>query len=179
LFPADLILIASKGSENEKLSDLREEDLGLCYIESKNLDGETNLKFKQANVQIAKNYLKEEDFSNLSGYVECSAPNEQLNDFAARIYENSDDKTNFINIDNQSLLLRGCCLKQTSCIYGVAVYLGHHTKMIKNFPNYKYKKASIESIMYYHVLMLIAFDLVICLLQASMVYIDSKVKTKS
>lgn len=170
-------MIASKGYEDENLSDLKEEDLGLCYIESKNLDGETNLKYKQANIIIASKYLKEEDFLNLNGLIECTAPNEQLNDFVARYYENPDDKNNFINIENHSLLLRGCCLKQTSCIYGIAVYLGHNTKMIKNFPTFKNKKASIESIMYSHISMLIIFDIAICLFQASMVYIDSKVNS--
>lgn len=36
-FPADLILLNSSASK------------GICYIETKNLDGETNLKHKQAN----------------------------------------------------------------------------------------------------------------------------------
>jgi len=35
-FPADLVIIASSGVE------------GLCYVETKNLDGETNLKSKVA-----------------------------------------------------------------------------------------------------------------------------------
>jgi len=35
-FPADIILLNSSASK------------GICYIETKNLDGETNLKHKQA-----------------------------------------------------------------------------------------------------------------------------------
>jgi P-type E1-E2 ATPase len=35
-FPADLLLIKSSGSD------------GICYVETKNLDGETNLKNKVA-----------------------------------------------------------------------------------------------------------------------------------
>ena len=35
-FPADLIILNSSGAK------------GICYIETKNLDGETNLKHRQA-----------------------------------------------------------------------------------------------------------------------------------
>ncbi len=39
-FPADLVLLNSSGKK------------GICYIETKNLDGETNLKHKMANKDI-------------------------------------------------------------------------------------------------------------------------------
>jgi phospholipid-translocating ATPase len=39
-FPADLILLNSSGPK------------GICYIETKNLDGETNLKHKVANKEL-------------------------------------------------------------------------------------------------------------------------------
>jgi phospholipid-transporting ATPase len=39
-FPADLILLYSSGPK------------GICYIETKNLDGETNLKHKVTNKEV-------------------------------------------------------------------------------------------------------------------------------
>ena len=117
----------------------------MCYIETKNLDGESNLKYKQANAAIAKNFLKEEDFAKITGLIECTQPNEIINDFSARYYEDPLDNTKFINIDKQSLLLKGCSLKQTACVYGIAVYLGKNTKMLKNYPVFNYKQASIIS----------------------------------
>jgi len=41
-FPSDLILLSSALPK------------GVCYIETKNLDGETNLKYKQANQFVNK-----------------------------------------------------------------------------------------------------------------------------
>lgn len=45
-FPADLILLNSSAPK------------GICYIETKNLDGETNLKHKQG-VKAVVDYLSE------------------------------------------------------------------------------------------------------------------------
>jgi P-type E1-E2 ATPase len=46
-FPADLVLLNSSGRK------------GICYIETKNLDGETNLKHKIANKEIMALYPDE------------------------------------------------------------------------------------------------------------------------
>ena len=42
-FPADLVMIASSDMEN-----------GLAYVETKNLDGETNLKMKAVSKQVSE-----------------------------------------------------------------------------------------------------------------------------
>jgi phospholipid-translocating ATPase len=46
-FPADLLLMHSSGTN------------GVCYVETKNLDGESNLKLKHA-VKELDNFYKEE-----------------------------------------------------------------------------------------------------------------------
>lgn len=46
-FPADMILLSSSASK------------GICYIETKNLDGETNLKHKQSHSEISSYYPNE------------------------------------------------------------------------------------------------------------------------
>ncbi len=49
-FPADLILLKSSAPKNQ------------CFVETKNLDGETNLKHKSAPKQLAS-YQDENDFA--------------------------------------------------------------------------------------------------------------------
>lgn len=133
------------------------------------------MKFRQANREIAKLLLYEKDCENLGGRIECSAPNELLHDFAAKYFPDPNDSSKFIMLDKNCLLLRGCNLKQTFCIYGIVVYLGHNTKMMKNFPNFKYKTATIEAVLNVHILFLFMLDLLLCLFEASAVYFDAKV----
>ena len=71
LFPADLILLNSSAHK------------GICYIETKNLDGETNLKHKTACKEVIE--LCQDDkkvLQNMKGVdIECENPNEILYKF--------------------------------------------------------------------------------------------------
>jgi len=56
----------------------------MCYIETSNLDGETNLKIRQGIPQTAK-LLTHNDLQDLTGVVECELPNKHLYDFVGNI----------------------------------------------------------------------------------------------
>ena len=66
--PADLILLASSEPE------------GLCYIETANLDGETNLKIKQALPETA-NMISPTYLSQVQGVLKSEQPNNHLYTF--------------------------------------------------------------------------------------------------
>lgn len=74
-FPCDLILLNSS------------EPNGVCYVETKNLDGETNLKHKKADklcVEMCQNDT--EAMNNLTGrVVECDKENEFIYKFNGKI----------------------------------------------------------------------------------------------
>ena len=55
--PADLLLLITS------------EETGFCYVETKNIDGETSLKIKESNSKLFKKIKKEEDLSSLK-YVQ-------------------------------------------------------------------------------------------------------------
>jgi phospholipid-translocating ATPase len=68
-FPADLILLNSSAPK------------GLCYIETKDLDGETNLKHKQGEKKLLEIGLNTDSdvLTNMKGaMIECENPNEML-----------------------------------------------------------------------------------------------------
>ncbi|KAK4518553.1 uncharacterized protein ATC70_008772 [Mucor velutinosus] len=118
-FPADLILLSSSEPE------------GLCYIETSNLDGEVNLKIKQALPETAS-YLSPSDVSRLSGVLKCEQPNNRLYNYDGTLGLTIDGKTKDFPLDPSKLLLRGAQLRNTSWIYGFVVFTGHETKLMLN-----------------------------------------------
>lgn len=114
-FPADLLLVSSSEPE------------GLCYIETSNLDGETNLKIKQANTATAE-ITSGQAASTLNGYLKSENPNNSLYTYEGTL--NIGGKT--IPLDPNQLLLRGAQLRNTEWIYGLVVFTGHETKLMRN-----------------------------------------------
>lgn len=89
-FPADLICLSS--------SDLQ----GSLYIETANLDGETNLKIKKALHETAQ-MRSVQDFQKFKAHITCDNPNEELYSFTGKIEIGHQEYP--LSADNQ--LLRG------------------------------------------------------------------------
>lgn len=135
---------------------------GLCYVETKNLDGETNLKYKQANGHIAELFETETELINMKGEVECKKPDEYIFQFDGKIKIGRET----IAIDKHSFLLRGCTLKQTEFIYGLVVYVGHNTKIMKNSPSAKHKVSNIEKIMNFQIIIIFCVQIILSTIAA-------------
>ena len=76
-FPADLILLNSSLPK------------GLCYIETKDLDGETNLKHKQSEKKLLTLDMSSDEkiLKNIKGtFVECENANDMLYRFEGVAY---------------------------------------------------------------------------------------------
>lgn len=133
-FPCDLLVLAS--------SDKRR---GQCFIETKGLDGETNLKTKSVPQQIT-DHLGEKGIDGVLGQpgsigvVSSEGPNPYLYTFKG-FMTISDTK---FPLDNSSLVLRGCSLRNTDYIYGVAIYTGHQTKVMMNSIKARPKMSTLE-----------------------------------
>ena len=54
---------------------------GLAYIETKNLDGETNLKHKSCIKELQAQIHTPSHAAGLRGVITCEAPNDQLYKF--------------------------------------------------------------------------------------------------
>ena len=162
-FPADMVLLNSDDPQ------------GICYVETKNLDGETNMKHKMANKKTTFVTETEDDLARFEGKIECQGPNEYLYKFEGNMsftpenenYMKDDQSYNGgpiqIPLDANQMLLRGSSLRNTEYIYGIVIYTGHESKIMKNSPESRNKLSGIERMTNKFILLTFSFQLVTCL----------------
>lgn len=92
-FPADLILLASSEPE------------GLCYIETANLDGETNLKIKQALPETA-GILSPGVLGRVQGMLKSEQPNNHLYTYEGTLTIDTGGGEKELPLNPDQLLLR-------------------------------------------------------------------------
>lgn len=115
---------------------------GVCYVETKNLDGETNLKIKNVHKDVNGKFKTPQDLGNVDGDLLCERPNGALYKFEGQArFSFAKEK---IPINPENVLLRGSSVRNTEYIYGVAIFTGHDTKVMKNSASAKYKFSKLE-----------------------------------
>lgn len=142
-FPADLILLASSEPD------------GLCYIETANLDGETNLKIKQAIPETCV-MVSPSELSRLGGKLRSEQPNSSLYTYEATLTVAAGGGEKELPLQPDQLLLRGATLRNTPWVHGVVVFTGHETKLMRNATATPIKRTAVERQLNRLVLMLIA-----------------------
>lgn len=126
-FPADLILLSSSYEE------------AVCYVETTNLDGETNLKLKQA-LDATSNQHEDSSFQNFKAIIRCEDPNANLYSFVGTM----DIEEQQYPLTPQQLLLRDSKLRNTDYIYGAVIFTGNDTKVFQNSTAPPSKRSKIE-----------------------------------
>jgi len=118
--PADIVVLASSN------------DKGICFIETASLDGETNLKQRQALKETTDIIYDEESLNNFSCKIQSESPHEDLYNFDGymEIYNNNEQER--IPLTISQLLLRGAILRNTNFIYAVVVFTGEETRIRLN-----------------------------------------------
>ncbi|MEW5306196.1 MAG: hypothetical protein WDW36_008680 [Sanguina aurantia] len=152
--PADLIFLTA---ENEE---------GTCYIETMNLDGETNLKIKKA--LDATMVLTHESLAGFRGVIKCEAPNEVIYQFTGNMELQPPfvAAPSVLPLSPAAMLLRGCSLRNTTAIHGVVVYAGHDTKVFMNATRPPSKRSNVERTVDYIILFMFALLFSMCLIGA-------------
>ncbi|KAL4324877.1 hypothetical protein GQ457_11G027910 [Hibiscus cannabinus] len=126
-FPADLILLSSSYEE------------AICYVETMNLDGETNLKLKQAP-DATSSLNEDSSFQNFKAIIRCEDPNANLYSFVGSLELGNEQHP----LSPQQLLLRGSKLRNTDYIYGVVIFTGRDTKVVQNSTEPPSKRSKVE-----------------------------------
>ncbi|EJD73724.1 transbilayer amphipath transporter protein 2 [Loa loa] len=145
---ADLLLLSTS------------EPHGLCYIETSELDGETNLKVRQALPETFAMGDKLLQISEFEGQIHCEIPNNKLNQFEGRLHYNGD----VLPLDNGKTLLRGCVLRNTRWCYGVVIFAGKDTKLMMNSGKTKCKRTSLDRFLNILIMGIVVFLIAMCLI---------------
>ena len=139
LKPGDIVYIEKGAKFYVDVAILSSEyEDGTAFIETAELDGETNLKRKSALGPTCSRNTDE--ISSLKGVIECESPNENLVSFEGRI--TIDDKPTPISMLN--FVPRGSVLRNTGFVYAVVIYSGLNTKIMKNLKKGKIKSSKLE-----------------------------------
>ncbi|KAJ3682917.1 hypothetical protein LUZ60_013144 [Juncus effusus] len=132
---------------------------GIAYIQTMNLDGESNLKTR---------YARQETVSMVSenlytGLIRCEQPNRNIYEFTAAMEFNNTR----VPLGQANIVLRGCQLKNTDWLIGVVVYAGQETKAMMNSTPSPSKSSKLESYMNRETLWLSLFLFAICAVVAA------------
>ncbi|KAI8174164.1 Phospholipid-transporting ATPase DNF1 [Colletotrichum sp. SAR 10_75] len=157
--PADIIVLSTSDPD------------GACYVETKNLDGETNLKVRQA-LRCGKSLKHARDCERAQFWIESEPPQPNLYKYngAIRWHQTFDGDsepelmTEPMTIDN--MLLRGCNLRNTEWALGVVVFTGHDTKIMINSGITPSKRPRIAREMNFNVICNFGILFLLCLLSA-------------
>ncbi|KAG6425845.1 hypothetical protein SASPL_110050 [Salvia splendens] len=126
-FPADLLFLSSSYED------------GICYVETMNLDGETNLKVKRA-LEVTQNIEDDSSLKDFSGTIKCEDPNSSLYNFVGKM----EYDCKVYPIDPSQILLRDSKLRNTAYVYGVVVFTGQDSKVMQNSTKSPSKRSTIE-----------------------------------
>ncbi|XP_058839396.1 phospholipid-transporting ATPase VD-like [Topomyia yanbarensis] len=148
--PADILLLKSSDPH------------GVCYIDTCDLDGETNLKRRQVIRGFAE---KQHIFmpSKFTSRVEVDAPSTKIYRFHGAVIHPSGER---VPVSTESLLLRESRLKNTDYAEGIVVYAGHETKAMLNNSGPRYKRSQIEQQMNIDVIWCVIILIILCVIGA-------------
>uniref|UniRef100_A0A7N6AB53 Phospholipid-transporting ATPase n=1 Tax=Anabas testudineus TaxID=64144 RepID=A0A7N6AB53_ANATE len=148
--PADMVILSSS------------EPQAMCYTETSNLDGETNLKIRQG-LSLTAGFQTLDDLMALSGCLECEGPNRHLYDFTGTLrLENH----NPAPLGPDQVLLRGAQIRNTQWVVGIVVYTGHDSKLMQNSTKAPLKRSNVERVTNMQILVLFGILLVMALVSS-------------
>ncbi|KAJ3321187.1 hypothetical protein HDV06_004530 [Boothiomyces sp. JEL0866] len=169
LQPGDIVYIekGSKFQVDAILLSSSYED-GTAFIETAELDGETNLK-RKSTVPTTTDKNSPESVSKVDGLIQCEQPNDNLVSFEGRITLN-DGKNQTTPLSLLNLVCRGSVLRNTDFVYAAVLYCGANTKIMKNLKQGKLKTSSLERKLNLLVLAAFAFNAVLLIISVVLEY---------
>ncbi|KAG6376326.1 hypothetical protein JVT61DRAFT_2307 [Boletus reticuloceps] len=127
--PADILICATSEDEN------------VAFVETKNLDGETNLKSRNASPALSDLRTAKDCASTLNQFiVECDRPDTNMYKLNATVTRNGQKSP----VDIQMVLLRGTVLRNTGWVIGLVLFTGVDTRIVLNSGGTPSKRSRVE-----------------------------------
>ena len=150
--PADIIVLSSSNAD------------GLAFVETKNLDGETNLKIRKA-LKATASVQSEEDLEHARFALDSEPPHANLYSYNGVLKYRTDsdlkgEKQEAVTINE--MLLRGCTLRNTKWVIGIVLFTGADTKIMLNGGDTPSKRSKIEKETNFNVIMNFLLLFILC-----------------
>ena len=127
--PADMLICATSEDDN------------VAFVETKNLDGETNLKSRNAVPALTHlRNAKACGSARNTFQVECDRPEALMHKLTATVVINDER----VPVDLQTTMLRGTVLRNTRWVIGIVMYTGLDTKLVLNSGGTPSKRSKVE-----------------------------------
>jgi phospholipid-translocating ATPase len=155
--PADILICATSEEEN------------VAYVETKNLDGETNLKSRHAVPALThmRTAVASADPSN-AFHIECDRPDVNMYRMNAAVVVKGEKSP----VELQMTLLRGTIVRNTGWVVGVVLFTGEDTKIVLNSGGTPSKRSKVERQMnpqvFINLLLLAAMAIVCAIVDSSL-----------
>mmetsp|Transcript_31689 Transcript_31689/g.43471 ORF Transcript_31689/g.43471 Transcript_31689/m.43471 type:complete len:1213 (+) Transcript_31689:256-3894(+) len=156
--PADVVIIAVAEKPDSPAQ-------GVCYVETKSLDGETNLKIRNALPNTYAKIQNAEQLVTLVGEVEMEHPNKLIDSFTGVI--DFGKTLGREPIPANCVLLRGCVLRNTDWAIGLVVNTGHDTKIMMSSSGTRAKTSQLESLASQEIIRIIYLLAIVCVAGAT------------
>ncbi|RHZ32140.1 hypothetical protein DYB31_000347 [Aphanomyces astaci] len=191
VIPADILILAvDSRDQRPQCSSSHNDDGGhrpfnaddrganetLCYVETKSLDGESNMKVREALDVTATRCRGPADLLKLRGLVLTEPPNNHTHSFSGVLTldtrspttaTTSKEGTVSTPITLTNMLLRGCTLRNTEFVYGVVVSTGGDTKIMRSNKPTASKVSRLDSCVNQYIGVLILMLIACCLMAAT------------
>jgi phospholipid-translocating ATPase len=153
--PADIVVLSTSDAD------------GMCYLETKNLDGETNLKPRKS-LRATSTMTSEDDIDRSSFVLDSEPPHQNLYLYHGVLrYKDpttGEEKQDVVTINE--LLLRGCAIRNTAWVIGLVVFTGADTKIMLNGGATPSKRSKIEKETNFNVIVNFVILIVMCVIAA-------------
>ena len=159
----DVVVVFNRGEVPADVVVLQtSEPRSVCYVETSNIDGETNLKMKEA-VAAAAALLGGATGPGMHDHAPAAAlaggltgdavydlPNDRIHSFTGKLRvtpAGGGSGGEYAPVGARNVVLRGCTVRNTRWLLGLVVYTGRDSKVMKKSGGVRSKMSQVESTM--------------------------------